>query len=107
GVQNRHPLELELHSACRAEAPLEVELDLGSVEPPGAVAFGARREEERRQRQAPLSAVDEDVLSRAACRSGRNLEPGFVEADRLLRSVEDRVLSEHDGVRAFVRDAAA
>src|SRR5690606_10789321 len=68
GIEDRHALELELHRACRAEALLEVELDLGALELPRAVPLGARREEERRQGQPALGAADEDVLAGAARR---------------------------------------
>src|SRR5690606_39674760 len=91
-VKDRHALDLELHVPRGAEALLEVELDLGPVEPPRPVAFRACREEERRQRQPPLGAADDDVLARSARGPRRNLEAGLAEENALVEPVEDRVL---------------
>src|SRR5690606_19088299 len=75
-VQDRHALELELHRSRGAEALLEVELDLGPLELPGAIALRAGGKEERRQRQPALAAADQDVVARSAGGLGRNLEAG-------------------------------
>src|SRR5690606_38443816 len=104
GIEDRHALELELHRARRAEALLEVELDLGALDLPRAVPLRARREEERRQGQPALAAADEDVLAGAARRSGRNLEAGRAEEDALLAPIEHGVFPEDIRLRALVRD---
>src|SRR5690606_9709413 len=94
-IEDRHALELELHPARPAETPVDVELDVGCEQLPRAVAFGARREEDRRHVERALDAADRDLARGASSGPSEDVESGLAEIDALIALVEDRVGAEH------------
>ncbi len=105
GVQDRHALERELHAVRRADAAVDVEVDVARMQLPRRVLRGACREQHLYQRHL-AAAGNQDFVRRASRGAFRDVEARALDANGLCLGVDLGVFAVHGEVRSVEAHAA-